>query len=77
MTDAEIRIQARKDRLVRAAYSMRQYLKSNHGTLAWRMGSDGDHLSESCILIDTVMEWLDDEGYYDELAWELEGRPPV
>jgi hypothetical protein len=77
MTDAEIRIQARKDRLVKAAHSMRQYLKANHGCLAWRMGAEGDHLFETSILIDAVMEWLDDDAYYDELAWELEGRPPV
>jgi hypothetical protein len=85
MSDAETRIQARKDKLLRAASIIKRYLDcpkqlkglemSNEMLL--RMGMEADCMLETAVLISDVLKWLDDEDYYDELAWELEGKPPV
>ena len=85
MSDAETRIQARKDRLLRAASIIKRYLDcpkelkglgmSNEMLL--RMGMEAGCMFEIAVLTNDVLKWLDDEDYYDEIAWELEGRPPV
>lgn len=85
MSDAETRIQARKDKLLKAASIIKRYLDcpkqlkglemSNEMLL--RMGMEAGCMLETAVLINDILKWLDDEGYYDELAWELEGRPPV
>ena len=85
MTDSESRIQARKEKLLKAARIIKKYLDcpdelkglkvSNEAML--RMGLREDCVFEVAVLINDVLEWLDDEAYYDEIAWELEGRPDV
>lgn len=85
MSDVETRIQARKDKLLKAASIIKKYLDcpkqlkglevSNEMLL--RMGMDANCMFETAVLINDVLEWLDDDGYYDELAWELEGKPVV
>jgi hypothetical protein len=85
MSNAEDRIQARKKKLLRAASIIKRYLDcprelkglemSNEMLL--RMGMEAGCMLETAMLINDILKWLDDEDYYDELAWELEGRPPV
>lgn len=85
MNDAETRIRARKEKLVKAASIIKRYLdcpKEFKGLemsneLLLRKGMEADCMFETAVLINDVLEWLDDDGYYDELAWELEGKPVV
>ena len=85
MSDAETRIQARKEKLLRAASIIKRYLdcpKALKGLemsneMLLQMGMEANCMFETAMLINDVLKWLDDEAYYDELAWELEGRPPV
>lgn len=85
MADAETRIQARKEKLLRAASIIKRYLdypkeleglEMSNKTLS-QMGMEANCMFETAVLISDVLKWLDDEDYYDEIAWELEGRPPV
>jgi hypothetical protein len=85
MSDAEGRIQARKGKLLKAAGIIKKYLDcpdelkglkvSNEAML--RMGLREDCVFEVAVLINDVIGWLEDDSYYDEIAWELEGKPDV
>ena len=85
MNDAEDRIQERKEKLLRAAGIIKRYLDcpkqlkglemSNEMLL--QMGMEAGCMLETAMLINDILKWLDDEDYYDELAWEIEGKPPV
>lgn len=85
MSNVEDRIQARKEKLLRAASIIKRYLDcpkelkglevSNEMLL--RMGMEAGCMLETAMLINDILKWLDDEDYYDELAWEIEGKPPV
>ena len=83
MNDAETRIQARKEKLLKAAdlisKSLEQYRHTRLAEVnAKHTPREGEGcMPEFCLLIGHVIQWLDDEYYYDELAWELEGKPPV
>lgn len=85
MNDAESRIQTRKEKLLKAAGIIKKYLDSPKqlkglemsNEMLLRMGIEAGCMFETALLINDVLKWLDDEDYYDELAWELEGKPPV
>tara|TARA_R110000772_G_scaffold216818_1_gene327283 strand:+ start:378 stop:635 length:258 start_codon:yes stop_codon:yes gene_type:complete len=83
MNDATARIQHRKDKLLKAATIIKKYLDcpdeikgakiSNEVLL--QVAAREECMVETAALINDVLGWLDDESYYDELAWELEGKP--
>lgn len=85
MNDAESRIEARKEKLLKAASIIKRYLDCPKQLKGWEMSNEmllGTSMEAGCmletaVLINDVLKWLDDEDYYDELAWELEGKPPV
>lgn len=85
MNDAESSIQARKEKLLKAASIIKRYLDSPKqlkglemsNEMLLRMGMEAGCMFETALLINDVLKWLDDEDYYDELAWELEGKPNV
>jgi hypothetical protein len=79
MTEAESRIQARKQKLSQAAKILKRYVRGleiSKGALL-RIAMEEDCVHELAVLTNDVLEWLDDEDYFDELAWELEGKPVV
>ena len=79
MTEAESRIQARKQRLSQAAKILKRYVRGleiSKGALL-RIAMEEDCVRELAVLTNDVLEWLDDDDYFDELAWELEGKPAV
>ena len=85
MTDATARIQARKEKLLKATKILKKYLAQpnevkefeiSHEALL-RMGMKDDCVLELAVLTNDLIGWLDDDGYFDELAWELEGKPAV
>lgn len=85
MNDAESSIQARKEKLLKAAGIIKRYLDCPNqikglemsNEMLLRMGMEAGCMFETALLINDVLKWLDDEDYYDELAWELEGKPNV
>ena len=83
MNDAESRIQARKEKLLKAAgligKSLEQYRRTRLAEVSSKHPAEEGEgcMPEFCLLIGHVIQWLDDEDYYYELAWEIEGKPPV
>jgi hypothetical protein len=61
----------KKRRLIKASEILRQYLAKPQEVL-YRIAMQEDCLDEMSTLIPLVIEMLDDEMYYDELAWELQ-----